>query len=65
MSNGLHAHHQLELFEKTVTWHEFPTEVREQVLQVLATVCVEITEPSQDNEQEQHYDHTEDQSLAS
>ena len=65
MSNGLQDHHQLELFEKSVAWHEFPTEVREQILQVLATVCVEITQPPQENLQEQHHDHTDDQPLAS
>jgi hypothetical protein len=44
MSKGLQADRQWYLFEKRLAWHEFPEDIREQVIQLFATMCVEIVD---------------------
>lgn len=35
---------QLQLFKTELVWHEFPHEVRQQVIQLLTILCIEIVE---------------------
>ena len=55
MNKGLRTDRQLYLFEKRLAWHEFPEEIRERVVQLFATMCVEIIgefhPPSESKEQ--------------
>lgn len=44
MSKGLRADLQWYLFEKRLAWHEFPEDIRGQVIQLLAKMCVEIVD---------------------
>jgi hypothetical protein len=61
MSKGLQADRQWYLFEKRLGWHEFPEDIREQVIQLLATMCVEIVDELQPQTElkEQHDERTE------
>ncbi len=35
---------QLQLFKTELVWHEFPHEVRKQVIQLLTILCIEVVE---------------------
>jgi len=62
MSKRLQADRQWYLFETRLAWHEFPDEIREQVIELYATMCVEIVDqfhlPSESKEQ--RHERTED-----
>ena len=34
----------MQLFKTELVWHEFPHEVRQQVIQLLTILCIEIVE---------------------
>lgn len=42
MSKGLWKDRQWYLFDRRLAWHELPEETRERVVQLFATMCVEI-----------------------
>ncbi len=35
---------QLQLFKTELVWHEFPHDIRQQVIQLLTILCIEIVE---------------------
>lgn len=62
----LKADRQLYLFEKRLAWHEFPLDIREEVIQLFGAMCLEIIDgldlPAE--LKEQCYEPIEDQPLA-
>lgn len=42
MAYGESPDRQLCLFLTRLTWHELPTEIRHQVMQLLARLCIDI-----------------------
>lgn len=52
MSSGMTPNVQTYLFQTQLAWQEFPREVRQQVSELLAVMCVEIVEELQPPSQE-------------
>lgn len=60
MSKRLQANWQWDLFERPIGWHRFPEEIREQLIQLFATMCVEIVDQPRPESKEQSNERTED-----
>ena len=44
MSNEQSQEVQLQLFKTELVWHEFPHDMRQQVIELLTILCIEIVE---------------------
>ena len=60
MGNKVTVLRQLTLFETELTWDELPATVCDEVIQLLATMYIEITDETTANNEEQHDEPTED-----
>ena len=59
MNDGM-SQEQLMLFQKQLTWQELPKEVHEKVIDVAATMCVDIVTEVSSGNQEQHHESSDD-----
>ncbi len=64
MSNDEVFDVQLCLFSAKLVWHEFPQDVRGQLSQLLAVMCIEIVEDYPTSEQETQDESRSHSSLA-
>ena len=60
MVHGKPPDRQLSLFLTRLAWHELPSEVRQDVIQLLAHSCADIIAKLHPEPQEQPHDPTED-----
>ena len=60
MVHGKPPDRQLCLFLTRLAWHELPSEVRQEVIQLLARSCADIVAKLHPTSQEQPHDPTED-----
>lgn len=62
MSKRRQADRQLHLFERRLAWHEFPERIREPLIRLFTTLCVEIVDETHPHSevQEQRDESTKD-----
>jgi hypothetical protein len=60
MINARLTDRQRQLFETEMGWEQLPSDIRRQVVALLATVCIELIDETQPSARKEHHGPTED-----